>query len=405
MVQLLGVPLYQAVSAEGAIPGAKLFVYEVGTTTKKNTYSDSGLTTLNTNPLVADSSGYFGSIYGAAGSYKFVIAPATDTDPPTSPIKTFDDYVVTGASSFGSGISSSGDVEHLTNAQTGTSYTILTSDRGKKLTANNVNPIAWTLPQANSSTFPDGWFTTVINKGAGLLTITPTTSTIGGLPTLVLTRGQSANIYSDATNYDVEISNSAVGTVIFGDSPTAPHGYLLRNGDTIGSATSGATKAGAIYQALYHHYWNSVADSVCAVSTGRGASAIADFAANKTLTIPNDDKNTVYGAGTTTTGTQVGAENVTPTGSIAINPVTLSEGNLPPHKHLQSIPVPDIAPYTNYGSTGSDTQRFSPGVLSSVYAYTSSVGSGSSFTPTGTTTINAVSTKQLGRAIYWYVKY
>jgi hypothetical protein len=69
--------------------GYQLFTYEAGTTTKLDTYSDAALTTPNTNPIVLDSAGR-ADVFLDAFSYKFVLAPPTDTDPPTSPVWTVD---------------------------------------------------------------------------------------------------------------------------------------------------------------------------------------------------------------------------------------------------------------------------------------------------------------------------
>lgn len=76
--------------AGNPLSGAQLFFYATGTSTKQNTYSDSGLTIANTNPVVLDSSGRAGSIFLQNLKYKVVLAPSTDTDPPTSPIWTMD---------------------------------------------------------------------------------------------------------------------------------------------------------------------------------------------------------------------------------------------------------------------------------------------------------------------------
>ena len=63
-------------------------------------------------------------------------------------------------------------------------------------------------------------------------------------------------------------------------------GFVRANGRTIGSSTSGATeRANADTQALFEYLWG--ADSNLAVSGGRGASAAADWAANKTLALPD----------------------------------------------------------------------------------------------------------------------
>lgn len=63
-------------------------------------------------------------------------------------------------------------------------------------------------------------------------------------------------------------------------------GFVRANGRTIGNATSGATeRANADTSALFAFLWNN--DSTLAVSGGRGASAAADYAANKTIALPD----------------------------------------------------------------------------------------------------------------------
>jgi len=64
-------------------------------------------------------------------------------------------------------------------------------------------------------------------------------------------------------------------------------GFVRMNGLTLGSLTSGATEyAAANAVSLFEYLWNNLPDSIAAVSTGRGATAAADFAANKTIVIP-----------------------------------------------------------------------------------------------------------------------
>lgn len=173
------------------VSGAKCYFYEAGTTTPVTTYSDSALTTANTNPIVADAAGRLGTIFLPADDYKVFITDSEDNE-----IDTQDNFEVLDIATFTS--------SRVTNAQTGTSYTIQTTDRSKLLTLSNASAVSVTLPQANSSTFPDGWYVEVKNKGAGTATITPTTSTIDGLTTLTLPTGYGATIYSDGTNYQVQ---------------------------------------------------------------------------------------------------------------------------------------------------------------------------------------------------------
>jgi len=71
-------PRYSPIDGNGlAMAGAKLTFYQTGTATLQNTYSDSGLTTANTNPVVADSNGLFPVIYlGTTVDYKIVMTTA-----------------------------------------------------------------------------------------------------------------------------------------------------------------------------------------------------------------------------------------------------------------------------------------------------------------------------------------
>lgn len=87
------------------------------------------------------------------------------------------------------------------NSQTGTTYTYLATDFGKLVTHTNAASIAGTLPQATTAGFGAGFWMDVHNRGVGTLTITPTTSTVDGASSLVLTAGQGCRIYSDGTNY------------------------------------------------------------------------------------------------------------------------------------------------------------------------------------------------------------
>ena len=56
--------------------GAKMFFFSPGTLTAKDTYSDNGLTTPNTNPLILSASGLQPNVF-LSGSYRVVLAPST----------------------------------------------------------------------------------------------------------------------------------------------------------------------------------------------------------------------------------------------------------------------------------------------------------------------------------------
>lgn len=90
-----------------------------------------------------------------------------------------------------------------------------------------------------------------------------------------------------------------VGTPLPTFASTPSTGYLMMNGDTLGNASSGADQDSADYEALFEYLWDNISDTYAAVSTGRGASAAADWAANKTITIPNVANRAFFGAGDT----------------------------------------------------------------------------------------------------------
>lgn len=84
-------PKHQLLTDDGdPAVGYLLFCYASGTTTKINTFSDADLTSANANPIVLDAAGRATIFLTPGLTYKFVLAPPTDTDPPTSPEWTVD---------------------------------------------------------------------------------------------------------------------------------------------------------------------------------------------------------------------------------------------------------------------------------------------------------------------------
>src|SRR3990167_5473401 len=91
------------------------------------------------------------------------------------------------------------------NNQTGTSYTVVDSDRDKLVTFSNDSSVTVVQPQAGaSSQFASGWYCSFQNRGVGTVTINPTTSTIDGAATLTLLTGQGCWLHSDGSNYFTE---------------------------------------------------------------------------------------------------------------------------------------------------------------------------------------------------------
>ncbi len=106
------------------------------------------------------------------------------------------------------------------NAQTGTTYTVQSSDHKKLVTFTNGSAIAVTLPQAgSSSSFESKWYVDFQNRGVGTVTITPTTSTVDGGASIALTTGQGVRIFSNGTNYFTQRGmTGGVGGASFTDS-------------------------------------------------------------------------------------------------------------------------------------------------------------------------------------------
>lgn len=73
---------------------------------------------------------------------------------------------------------------------------------------------------------------------------------------------------------------------------TFPAGWVRANAGTIGSSGSGATRANSDTQALFTLWWTDFTDAQVPIQTSggaastRGASASADFTANKRMTVP-----------------------------------------------------------------------------------------------------------------------
>jgi hypothetical protein len=84
------------------------------------------------------------------------------------------------------------------NDQTGTSYTLLSSDNGKVVTFNNAGAITVTVP----SGLPVGFNCMIVQKGAGQVTLSASSTTINNRQSLTKTAGQwaVASLISTSTN-------------------------------------------------------------------------------------------------------------------------------------------------------------------------------------------------------------
>lgn len=96
---------------------------------------------------------------------------------------------------------------------------------------------------------------------------------------------------------------TGVEKMYFGD--VIPSGWLLEDGKSI--ANSGGDYNGASYYTLYAHMWDLVNRAVIPstyLSSAKGASASADWSANKKIYLPNRQALSPKGAGTQTLNTR-----------------------------------------------------------------------------------------------------
>lgn len=143
------------------------------------------------------------------------------------------------------------------------------------------------------------------NSGNGIVTIDPNAAElIDGLSTIALYPGQAVSIVCTGTAWVTIAATSMNGGFRTGDAKltyddTADPGWIRANDTTIGNASSGATgRANADTEALFTLLWNKIANQWAPVSSGRGASAAADYAANKTLALSKSLGRALAVAGT-----------------------------------------------------------------------------------------------------------
>lgn len=92
-------------------------------------------------------------------------------------------------------------------------------------------------------------------------------------------------------------STPRTGDTKMGFLDSAPPGWLYNTG-SIGNVGSGATtRANADTFQLYKTIWDAVSNTWAPVSGGRGATAVSDFLAGKTLTLPSSLGRALGGAG------------------------------------------------------------------------------------------------------------
>lgn len=173
----------------------------------------------------------------------------------------------------------------------------------------------------------------------------------GGFGNYVSLVDSNTALPTDTTKWQRIIYNNAIptGTLWAFDLNTLPSGgWIWANGQTIGSAASGANYANAAAQALFIATWTDypnavrpILDSSGAPST-RGASANADWVANKRLPVRDTRERVLAGhgtmGGTTSPGLLTSADLLGVDGSVlgasgGEQLHTLTTGEMPSHTH------------------------------------------------------------------------
>lgn len=210
-------------------------------------------------------------------------------------------------------------------------------------------------------------------------------------------------IIYDGTNFQV-INPTLKPQIITGAHSTAFSNEIPMNGETV-AKTSGGDLNGAQYELHYKYLWNNYADGQAAVNGGRGASAQADWDANKYITAPDFQDYVAMGVSSggsiTTVGATTGATTVASAGTNGTTGGTaLSIAQMPAHNHDNTI---------SGGGGGSISDGPNPlgGTETnvSVTIDTATTGSGSAHTHPGSTfTGSATSVVQKSIGVYWYLR-
>ena len=220
--------------------------------------------------------------------------------------------------------------------------TITASDGGAIVNYNRSSAIAVSIAAASTTGLTSGFATTVNNLGAGVVTITPTTSTINGAATLVIPANVGCTIYSDSTNYQIDMSSCGNLYFFYPNNDTTslalgsgafPVNTGNNNSVGMGSGvfhalTTGTYNIALGYQALYFDVSGSfntaIGEQACQSCTSGSNTAIGQLALKNASSggsntaiggsagskITTGGSNTVLGVNVATTTLTTGSSNI-----------------------------------------------------------------------------------------------
>lgn len=231
---LLPLSLDRLVDADGApLGGAKVFVYDAGTTNLRNVFTDNALSVAAANPIIADAGGYIEPRYIGTGDYKLVITDANNVT-----IKTADN--LTGALATES--FSNDEATPITPVIVkSANYTVQAGDKGKVIHADATGANV-TVTLLDATTAGDNFRVTVKHTGTANEVIVAASGgdTLDGATSFTLdTRNEAITCVSDGANWsiaaDAQIFTAPlpVGVILPYGGPVAPNGWFLCDGSAI----------------------------------------------------------------------------------------------------------------------------------------------------------------------------
>ena len=230
-VALCPVPKLQFFDSNGdPLSGGKVFTYVVGTSTKKATYTDATGNSANTNPIILDSRGECSAWLLTDANYKFILSPSTDSDPPTAPLwtvdnfgfasPTFQDVTVTDDLTVGGTLTASGgiNVGQLLCFDVCGESTTLTTGTAKR---------TFRIPKACS----------ILNAWASL-----TTASSSGLPTFDINDDGTSILGANKLSIDAneETSTTATTATTIANPTIAADSEMTIDCDVAGTGATGA---------------------------------------------------------------------------------------------------------------------------------------------------------------------
>lgn len=184
------------------LSGGKIYFYEPGTSTPKDTYSDSGLVTPNANPVVLDAYGR-ATVY-LSGNYKVVVKTSADVTLWT------EDNINPDPTAGGDYTNKSGDVKTKS-----ANYDVAAADDGNLIVATSGS---WTLGTAvAAATLGNGFEFYVLNAGTGTITFDPnstetvTYGTATAATTLSIPSNARAHFRCDGSNWYATFESQGTG--------------------------------------------------------------------------------------------------------------------------------------------------------------------------------------------------